>query len=388
MTALRDLFPDGPRSDHRADVVLDDTHTRWRLREMIGEPRRSEPARAPLADTRELARMAEAAARTAVPFTAESPRSAREPRLQRRRPDLLTTAAAALAVLAVAAAATVGGIQAATASPAASALESLQADEASIQNAHQALTSARDTLVADIGTQTAEATALRTAIVDTATVPDPASSSDDDVIAVADPALEEAAVAALDGYLAALAAVTVPELPAEYRRAEIDENSLVDVGQAIDDAQGDLDALDQATAEMRTIRTAFDALRPAATPAVTAYLASSVPAAAEATADRQRAEESFRTAVTDAAAQVAASDPWTPGGQAALVAYRDAFAALLDDQFRAEVEQERADTQRRQGGQSGGQQDQPSDGSTPPPPTDPGTGGDTPPGDGTDDPVG
>ncbi|WP_205814351.1 hypothetical protein, partial [Microbacterium sp. K35] len=179
--------------------------------------------------------------------------------------------------LAVAAAATVGGIQAATASPAASALESLQADEASIQNAHQALTSARDTLVADIGTQTAEATALRTAIVDTATVPDPASSSDDDVIAVADPALEEAAVAALDGYLAALAAVTVPALPAEYRRAEIDENSLVDVGQAIDDAQGDLDALDQATAEMRTIRTAFDALRPAATPAVTAYLASSVP---------------------------------------------------------------------------------------------------------------
>ena len=388
MTALRDLFPDGPRSDHRADVVLDDTRTRSRLRELVGEPRRAGSAPAPLADTRELARMAEAAARTAVPFTAEAARPTRGPRRPRRRPDLLTSSAVALAVLAVAAALTVGGIQAATASPAASALESLQADEAAIQNAHQALASARDALVADLGAQTAEATALRTAIVDTATVRDPASSDDEDVLPVADQALEQGAVAALDTYLAGLAAVAVPELPAEYRRADIDEDSLVDVGRAIDEAQDDLDVLDQATAEMRTIRTAFDALRPAATPPVTAYLASFVPAAAEATAEQQRAEESFRTAVTDAAAAVAAADPWTTAGQAALATYRDAFAALLDDQLRAEIEQQRADTQRRQGGQSDGQQDQPSDGATPPPTdTNPGTGGETPP-EGTDPPAG
>ncbi|WP_149084562.1 hypothetical protein [Microbacterium sp. 1S1] len=337
MTALDELFPDGPRTD-RGGSGAREAASDARLRELVGDPRTRSPRPAELTDTREIARRAEAAARSAVPFAATAPTVAREAPRRRRRPDLLSASAAGLAVVAVIAAVTVGGIQAATASPADSALESLRADEATIQNAQQALVTTRDGIVADIGTQTAEATALRSALLDTATVPDPLSS-EEGVLDVTDPGPRQAAVAALDTYLAGLAAIEVPDAPAEYRREELDEDSLVEVGSAIDEAQEHLVALDRETVEMRAVRTRLDGLRPAAEPALTAFTASFVPSAETATDERPGAEESFRVAVTQTAATISAADPWSAEAQTAYAAYRDAFRALVEDQVRAEREE-------------------------------------------------
>lgn len=361
MTALDTLFPNGPRTDHEKSAVRE-VASAARLRDLVGDPRSRLPRTAGMSDTRELARRAEAAARSAVPFAAVAPAVASEAPRRRRKLDPLSLSAAALAVVAVVAAVTVGGIQAATASPAASALESLQADEATIQNAQQALTTTRDGIVADIATQTAEATALRAALLDTATVPDPLSS-EGDVLDVTDPAPRQAAVAALDTYLAGLAAIDIPAAPAEYRRGDVDEDSLVEVGGAIDAAQERLEALDRETADMRTARGALDALRPAAAPALAAFADSFVPSAESATEERPGAGEPFRVAVTQTADAAAAADPWSADAQTAYAAYRDAFGALVEDQLRAEREE--ADRRAAEQQQSF--------------PQNPGTGGTTPP---------
>ncbi|MGV2903714.1 hypothetical protein ACNPM4_18745, partial [Microbacterium sp. AGC62] len=183
----------------------------------------------------------------------------------------MTLSAASLAVVALVVAGTVGGIQMATASPAASAVESLEADEAALLNAHQSLKTAQDRLIADIDAQTAEVAPLRSALTGTSTAPDPAGGADDAPIAVTDAAALATALAAVDAYASGLAAITVPELPAEYARADIDEDSLVEVGGAIDGVQERLVAMDDATAEARAVRERFDALRPTADVAVDAY---------------------------------------------------------------------------------------------------------------------
>lgn len=383
MTHLDQLFPDGPRAGDAATAVLDDHHTARRLREMIGEPRQSGTSTGSAADARALADMVQAAARTAVPVSADSAESARPKKRPRRSVDALTLSAASLAVAALVVAGTVGGIQMATASPAASAVESLEADEAALLNAHQSLKTAQDRLVTDIDVQTAEATQLRSALIETSTAPDPAGELDDAPIAVTDAAALAAAVAAVDAYSSGLAAFAVPELPTDYVREAIDEDSLVEVGGAIDEVQERLVAMDDATAQARAVREQLDALRPAADAAVDAYAASFVPAARAALDRYPDAEESLRTAVTDAAARVASTDLWAAEARTVLGAYRDAFLALAADQLRFEIEREQLEQanqwqpQQQQGDES---QNPPTEGSTDPgagvtpPVTDPGSG--------------
>ncbi len=381
MTALDELFPDGPRTD-REDSAGRGAASGAGLRELVGAPRARSPRTVGVTDTRELARRAETAVRSAVPFAAVAPAVAPEAPRRRRKLDPLSLSAAALAAVAVVTAVTVGGIQAATASPAASALESLQADEATIQNARQALTATRDGIVSDIAAQTAQATALRAVLLDTASVPDPLSS-EGAVLDVTDPAPRQAAVAALDTYLAGLASIDIPEAPAEYRRGEVDENSLVEVGGAIDAAQEWLETLDGATADLRAVRATLDALRPASGPALAAFADSFVPSAESATEERPGAEEDLRMAVTQSAAAAAAADPWTADAQTAYAAYRDAFGAVVDDQLRVE----REESDRRTARQQQNFPQNPGTGGTTPPdpvespvPTEPGTqdGDDTP----------
>lgn len=392
MTHLDELFPDGPRAGDAGTAVLDDHHTARRLREMIGEPRQSRAAATSDADARALADMVQAAARTAVPVGAGSGEPSRSKKRARRSVDAVTLSAAALAVVSLVVAGTVGGIQMATASPAASAVESLEADEAALLNAHQSLKTAQDRLVADIDAQTAEAAQLRSALTGTSTAPDPAGELDDAPLAVTDAAALTAALAAVDAYASGLAAITLPELPAQYARADIDEDSLVEVGGAIDGVQERLVAMDDATAEARAVREKFDALRPTADVAVDAYAASFVPAAAAAITRYPDGEESLRTAVTDAAARVAAADLWTAEGRSALAAYRDAYVALAADQLRFEIEREQREDmnqwqpQQQQQQQGDGNQTPPTEGST-----DPGTGVTPPvtnPGGGETDPGG
>lgn len=375
MTHLDELFPDGPRAGDAGTAVLDDHHTARRLREMIGEPRQSRAAATSDADARALADMVQAAARTAVPVGAGSGEPSRSKKRARRSVDAVTLSAAALAVVSLVVAGTVGGIQMATASPAASAVESLEADEAALLNAHQSLKTAQDRLVADIDAQTAEAAQLRSALTGTSTAPDPAGEIDDEPLVVTDAAALAAALAAVDAYVSGLAAITLPELPAQYARADIDEDSLVEVGGAIDGVQERLVAMDDATAEARAVREKFDALRPTADVAVDAYAASFVPAAAAAITRYPDGEESLRTAVTDAAARVAAADLWTAEGRSALAAYRDAYVALAADQLRFEIEREQREQENQWQPQQ--QQQQSGDGNQTPPTegnADPGTG--------------
>ncbi|MFB8189651.1 hypothetical protein ACFC14_10030 [Microbacterium sp. NPDC055988] len=374
MTHLDELFPDGPRAGDAGTAVLDDHHTARRLREMIGEPRQSGASATSDADARALADMVEAAARTAVPVGAGSGESSRPKKRPRRSIDAVTLAAASLAVVALVVAGTVGGIQMATASPAASAVESLEADEAALLNAHQSLKTAGDRLVADIDAQTAEAAQLRSTLTGTSTAADPAGELDDAPLAVTDAAALATALAAVDAYASGLAGITVPSLPADYVRDDIDADSLVEVGGAIDGVQERLVAMDAATAEARAVRERLDALRPTADAAVAAYAASFVPAADAAIARYPDAEDSLRTAVSDAAARVAAADLWTAEGRSALAAYRDAFAALAADQLRFEIEREQREEAnqwqpQQQQQQGDGNQTPPTEGST-----DPGTG--------------
>ncbi|KJQ55095.1 hypothetical protein [Microbacterium sp. SA39] len=392
MTALSDLFPDGSRADTSGGARLDDRHTVHRLREMIGEPRDVRGVTRPIADTDELIRRVEAASKNAVPVADESGDVARPVKRSRRRFDPLTTIAGSLAVVAVLAAAAVGGVQMATASPAASSLTALEDDEAAIQNGLQSLTTTRDRILADVESQTADAALLRGALVSTSTAPDPASDREG-VIDVTDPAVLAPALAALDAYAAGLAAITVPEVPAEYSRGDIDDESLEDVAKAIDTAQERLLALDSATAEMRSIRTQLDALRPPAELAVATYAATFAGAADAAISRYPDADASLHTALTEAAARIGAGGLWGVAGEAALASYRDAFVAVAADQLRVDIERaderEREQDNRQPARRPDSQQTTPPEDTTeqPPPvvetPLDPDTGTTPPEGDGT-----
>ncbi|MDQ0726318.1 hypothetical protein [Microbacterium sp. W4I20] len=360
MTALRDLFPDGPRTADSGTAPMDDHHTVRRLGEMIGAPRESAASgRRPLANARELLRMVDAAADQPAPIATE-PDAAPPRRRRARRPvDALALTAGVLAVVSVVAAGTVGAVQMATASPAASSLQALEADEAAIQNAHQSLVSTRDRILADVESQGADAAGLRAALVSTSTAPDPASSEEGALIEVTDAAALTTALAALDTYAKGLAAITVPELPAEYVRPELDEDSLVEVGSAIDAVQEQLIAGDAATVELRTLRSGLDALRPPAELAVAAYGASFPGAAEAAIARYPDADEALHTALSDAAAVVGSSNLWSPAGISAVERYRDALVAVAADQVRFEV-----DRQQNQGGEQPGSGNE--SGGTPP----------------------
>lgn len=343
MTGLSALFPNGPRSDAPGRAQLDDHHTVRRLREMIGEPRDTRGPVRPLADTDALMRRVEAAAKNAAPIAVGTADASRPATRTRRRWDPLATSVGALAVVAAVAAAAVGGVQMATASPAASSLVSLEADEATLQNAHQALTATRNRIVSDIETQTAAAALLRSALVSTSTAPDPAS--DGDVISVTDPTALATALAAVDAYAAGLAAITVPKVPAEYRRGDIDEESLEDVGSAIDGAQEKLVALDGVTTEMRSIRTQLDALRPPADAAVAAYAATFPGSAEAAKSGFPDADDALQALLAEAAARVGASGLWGAAGVTALEGYRDAFVSVAADQAQVDAEQEQSTRQ-------------------------------------------
>lgn len=373
MTALSNLFPDGPRTDRTGVVLTDDHHTVRRLSAMIGAPRENSTVARPLANTHELRRIVEEAAADRGTAPAGSTGST-SPRRARKRVDVLALSATALALVAVVAAATVGAVQMATASPAASSLQSLEDDEAAIQNAYQSLVSARDRIVTDIESRTADSASVRTALVSTSTAPDPASFDQGGTLVLIDQAGLDAALAALTTYSEGLAAITVPELPAEYTRADIDEDSLVEVGGAIDSAQEQLVALDAATAEMRALRAQVDSLRPAAETAVATYATTFAAAAEAAEARYPDADEALRGELTAAAAAVGSANLWEAAGIAALERYRDAYVAVAADQLRVEIEAEQ-----NQGGQQPGfdpqpqpqPSEEPTDPTTPTDPADP-----------------
>ena len=132
----------------------------------------------------------------------------------------------------------------------------------------------------------------------------------------------------------------MPEVPGEYARGDIDEESLTEVGSAIDAAQEQLVALDTATTEMRSIRTQLDALRPAADLAVGAYAATFAGSAQAASTEYPDADDALQTALVEAAARVGSTNLWGTAGVTTLESYRDAFTAVAADQLRIEMQRE------------------------------------------------
>jgi len=334
MTTLSDLFPQGPRTDAGRPAPSDDHHTMRRLTQLIGEPRRVSQGVTVEKDVRALVASVEAAAANAQPVTAAAAVVTTATRPRRRTLDVLTVGLGSLAVIAVATAVAVGGVQMATASPAAGALSALRADEADLQNAQESLMGGVDRVRSSIEDEAADAAALRAVLLDTATAPDP-MGEEGAVLEVADPAALTAVLGAMDAYQADLAAIDIPEPPVAFERGDLDERSLVEVGEAIDRVHEQLTTTDAALAHVRTVRARLDELSETLDAAVTAF-AASYPAAAEAALERYPdTDEPLDDALTEAAAAVVAADLLSEAGRATLLTYRDALVELAEGQQEA-----------------------------------------------------
>lgn len=372
MASLHDLFPDGPRVRGDEQIALDDHHTMRRFEQLFG------PRRDPFADGRvstdagELTRMVDTAVADKTPLDMSAYLAPATGARRKRKVDVILLTASALAVVGLATTATVGAVQLATASPATSALQSLQADEAALQNAFQSVTSATDRLVTEIEAAAQDAAKTRQAIVDTSSAPNPFLEIDEAAqpLQIADPAALVTVLAAIDAYTAGLSAVVVPTPPAEYERRTVDEESLADVAAAIDSAQQQLVEIDTAMAALRATRTEVQTLKTSYTQALQGFASSFPVAAAVTVAAFPDAVEALRSAVTAAAGQVAASDLALPSAATVLARYRDGVVALATDQVR--VERERIDAERREQNRGTGGQAPPSAPEpTQPPPVEP-----------------
>lgn len=165
-----------------------------------------------------------------------------------------------------------------------------------------------------------------------------------------DESMRVAADAARQAYVAALAAVKVPEPPAK------------------NPTNASLDQLErEVTAATSSLSAASSGFRTAIT-----TFRQSIPAfAATAVADNADAAEPFRTAVTEAAAAAAAADPFGPAPFAALDAWRNALAALIADQARAVAAADSSGSGGSGGGGTGGDGGGTTTGPTTPPVTEP-----------------
>ncbi|MEV4773875.1 hypothetical protein [Microbacterium sp. LWH12-1.2] len=344
MTTLAQLFPQGPRIEE-ASTTFDDHHTVRRLTEMFGDPSDDFDMTRPRASVQRLSQLVEEAVADAAPATIPAPPASAK-RRRRRRFDGLAAAAASLAIVGVATAGIVGGVQMANASPADGVMQSLRADEAMIQNAEQAFMSAHDRLSAKAVAGEANAAALRTAVDGARTAPDPRSTDGAATIAILDAVLADGIIAEIDRHAAALQAVVLPEPVDPYVRNDIDEDSLSEVGVAIDDAQAQLAELDAATAELREGRTKVEDLDAQHATTLEGLAASFTALGIKAIEENPDAEAPLRDAVTAAAAHVVSSKLGGAEGAAAVTAYRDAVVALVTDQ--AITEEERAEAARRE----------------------------------------
>lgn len=375
MTTFAQLFPQGPRSE-AASSAFDDHHTVRRLTEMIGDPRDEFDMTRPRSSAERLSKVVEEALVDAAPTVIQTPRSSAKKR-RRRRFDPLTVIAASVAVVALAAAGTVVGVQTANASPADGAMQSLRADEAMIQNSEQSFTTSHDRLATTLTQGAADAAALRAAVDGARVTQD--LRAEDATVAVLDAELADQLVAELDRHIAALQGVALPDAVNPYRRGDLDEDSLAEIGGAIEAAQEQIELLDEATMQLREQRIAVDALEAAHRTKLEGLAASFTDAATQVLEVNEDAEPEFRDAVTAAAAGVVTSGLGGTAGVAALTAYRDAVIALIADELRADRELAEAAQRRQQQQQQSPSQPQRSEEPVPAPTEEP-----APPGESTD----
>ncbi|GEM_PF-5768731 len=242
--------------------------------------------------------------------------------------------------MAVATTAIIGGVQAATASPADDALQVLTADERTIAGAEAALASMRQQVAAEVAEADARAEALSSALPGAATAADPAdiapgeteAPDDADRINIVDPVALERVSTTIEAYRAELKAITLPALPAPYEHSEVDEDSLVDVGSAIDRAQQQLTDVDRAMAALRDVREQMREREAAHVAQLRTFTSTFRAAAEKAIADHPDASPKLKDAVTAAADAVVAADLRADAGIKMLAQYRDAVFALASAQ--------------------------------------------------------
>lgn len=355
-----DEIPDADRHDDVGSLFADPTSAPSRPATLPGrldEDLHLRPATV-LVDTAE-GHLFDEAATEAHPFTHAFP----APALARPEPQHAQTygfARPQMIAMAIGLVITVAGAGWALASPVPSAPVAVQASPTATVDPDRVakVDGAVDALAAAVTAARASADSF------TAPLAAMAGSSDESARLAAD--------AARQAYVAALAAVKVPK-PAGKNATNA---SLDQLEREVAAANGSLSA---ASAGFRGAITTFRQSLPAF--------------AATAVADNADAAEPFRTAVTNAAAAAAASDPFGPAPFAAMDAWRSALAALTADQGRAVAE---AGSSRSggtggsggSGGTSGGTTTEPTtttppapDTSTPPAPADPGPTTPTLPGD-------
>ena len=317
-----------------------------------GGPRRE--AQAPVDDTAQLVRLVQSAAADAAPVVLSGGAKAKKSTRGHKRTDWLSVVAAVLAVAVVSATAVFGGIQIASASPAADALQSLAADEAALVNAQQSLSATAARIEADVTAGREDAARLEPALVA--------------VEGYSDEPARAAAVQAVRDYLAGLDALVLPEPAPAYSRPALDEDSLADVGAAIDDVQALSAELAEPTERMQALRATVTALRDRFVAQIAAFGAT-FPAWAQTVVDENdQADQSFRDALTTAAAAVPTGQAGGLLGIEAMLVLPPLVEALREDHQRVldEIAAEEADAGRGSGGGSGWWVDPGA------PPTDPG----------------
>ncbi|WP_136585950.1 hypothetical protein [Microbacterium hydrothermale] len=227
--------------------------------------------------------------------------------------NYLSLAAAVLAVVAIVGTASFAVVQRATANPADDAMVSLREREAELANDTKVLQTAADLYDASVR----EATSL--------------AQNSESVLAALEGRVDGTALAeaqAARGTLLQVAAMAVAVSVPEYQRASIDEESLADVGKAIDGVRLARESLPTLITDARDARSQVSG-------AVSAFRTelSDLGSAIESEANKlvvenDSAAQSFRAAVTDAAGRVTAAQQAGGDGLAEMPVYAAAVDAL------------------------------------------------------------
>lgn len=291
--------------------------------------------------------------------------------------DWLSVSTASVAAAAVLGTAVFAGAQIANASPAAEAVQVLTSQEATLDGAESALAAAKTRVQERVQQADAGAARVRAELL--------ALSATEEHAATADAPALAAALGAVDAYRAALAEVTLPDLPAPYERRPLDEESLVSVGEALDRVQLRSADVDAATAQLRGIRASLDELDEGFSAQLSSFASSFTAHAAAEIKANPSAGETFQKPVAAAAAALGAISLESEAGAAALESYRDAVIALRAEDLRVreqeEAEREAAQNQPIRPWQPANPTPTPTPGTDPGttvPEPDPGTGGGEP----------
>lgn len=248
--------------------------------------------------------------------------------------NYLSVAAAVVAVLAIVGTASFAVVQRATANPADDAMVSLREREAELANDTKVLQTAADLYDASV----TEASSL--------------AQASESVLVALQGRVDGTALGAAEsarGTLLQASATAAPVSIPEYQRASIDEKSLADVGKAIDGVRLARESLPTLITDARDARSQITAAVSAFKSELAALGSAIKSEADKLVVENDSAAQTFRSAVTDAAARVTAAQQAGADGLAEMPAYAAAVDALRAENQRVlaleEAERERTPTQ-------------------------------------------